>query len=232
MKGRRRICGLALVALAVPFPALALDGGGTPSSEDARASLTVSASLDGCGLAGTQILCKINTGWNALDGADNYTMSVTGADGSVVDYGETSGQGSSVWVPYVGPGMYSVTVTAWGTPPDEEEEGSPEVIARSSSESSGISAEVAKEQPAPAVPGETRELTDEVEVAEEPAAIEGESVVSDTRDVTPTCEKPPVEETPPPLPPEEIAAPGAEDDEEPPAQEVVDTIPGDDDCAD
>ncbi len=97
MRGRRRIFGLALVALAVPFRALALDGGGASSSEgSASASLTVTASLDSCGLAGTQILCKINAGWNALEGADNYTMSVTSADSSVVDYGETSGQGSSV----------------------------------------------------------------------------------------------------------------------------------------
>ena len=152
MRGRRRIFGLALVGLAVPFPALALDGGGAPSSGGAPASLTVSASLDGCGLAGNQILCKINAGWNALEGADNYTVSVTSANGSVVNYGETSGQGSSVWVPYVGPGTYSVNVTAWGTPPDEEEDGSAEVIARSPATPESISTRAGQEPPATAVP--------------------------------------------------------------------------------
>ncbi len=101
-------------------------------------------------------MCKIDAGWNALEGADNYSVSVTSADGSVVDQGETSGQGSSVWVPYVGPGTYSVTVTAYGTPPGEEEDGEPEVIARESSMSGGISTEAAKTPPASLAPGESR----------------------------------------------------------------------------
>ena len=107
---RKRILGLALIALAVPFPALALEGGGVEAS--GSPGLTVTASLDSCGLAGTQIMCKIDAGWNSLEGADSYSVSVTSADGSVIDMGETTGQGTSVWVPYVGSGTYSVSVTA------------------------------------------------------------------------------------------------------------------------
>ena len=49
---RRRIMSLALIALVVPFPALALDGGGVDTSAT-PGSLNVSASLAGCGLAGS-----------------------------------------------------------------------------------------------------------------------------------------------------------------------------------
>ena len=142
---RKRILGLALIALAVPFPALALEGGGVEAS--GSPGLTVTASLNSCGLAGSQIMCQIDAGWNSLEGADSYSVSVTSADGSVIDMGETTGQGTSVWVPYVGSGTYSVSVTAWGTPPGEEDDGSPEVIARDSSMSGGEVDAVAKSPP-------------------------------------------------------------------------------------
>jgi hypothetical protein len=198
---RRRIFGLALVALAVPFPALALDGGGSPAAGTGPQSLTVTASLDSCGLAGAQILCKINAGWNSIDGAENYAVSVTSADGSVVDFGETSGQGTSVWVPYVGSGTYSVTVTAWGTPPGEEEDGSPEVIVRSTSKEGGVSAEATRDPVADPVPGESREVAPEVpEVGEEPVVPDEVSPI-EPREETPVCEvpPPPVSDTPVPL---------------------------------
>jgi len=224
----RRIFALALVALAVPFPALALDGGGTPDSQGGTASLTVTASLDSCGLAGSQVMCKIDAGWNALDGAENYTVSVTSPNGAVVDQGETSGQGSSVWVPYVGPGTYSITVTAYGTPPGEEDDGSPEVIARESLKSGGISDEASETPPATLAPGESRE-TGDTEVGETP--VEGDGTLpGDPREDPPTCEELPVDDVPVSEP--EIEDANSPDGVAPLPPEVVDTIPGDDDCAD
>lgn len=132
MTGRRRILGLALIALAVPFPALALDG--EPGGGPAPASLSVFASLDRCGTAEARVLCKIDAGWSGIEDADHYKLSVIGADGSIIDYGQTTGQSTSLYVPYVGPGTYSVRVSAWGTPPGDE---APELIAREVARSSG-----------------------------------------------------------------------------------------------
>lgn len=222
---RKRVLGLALIALAVPFPALALEGGGAEGS--GSPGLSVSASLESCGLAETQIMCKINAGWNSLEGAETYSVSVTSPDGSVIDMGETSGQGSSVWVPYVGSGTYSVSVSAWGTPPGEEDDGTPEVIDRSTSMSGGEVDGVAKTPPEAAA-DDSRGDDGAEPAGEEPPVDEIDPV--EPRDETPVCEEPPVEE--PPLPPAEPETLPAEDDEpEAPAEpEVVDTIPADDDC--
>ena len=223
----KRIFGLALIALAVPFPALALEGGGVEAS--GSPGLTVTASLDECGLTGAQIMCKIDAGWNHLEGAESYTVSVTGANGSVVDYGQSSGQGTSVWVPYVGSGTYSVQVTAWGTPPGEEDGGSPEPIARSTAMSGGNADAVAESAPA-GTPEDGRIEEGSLPGEEEPAAVD-EVPPGDPRDETPVCENPPADE-PPELPaPETDASPaGAAASEAPAEPEVVDTIPADDDC--
>jgi hypothetical protein len=222
---RNRILGLALIALAVPFPALALDGGG--AQETGSPGLSVTASLDSCGLAGSQIMCKIDAGWNTLEGAETFSVSVTSADGSVVDMGETTGQGTSVWVPYAGSGSYSVEVTAWGTPPGEEDDGRPEVIARSSTFEGAELDDVAKS--APEQTSGTSRADEGAETAtEDPGVIEGE-VPEEPRDETPVCEEPPVEK--PPLPPAPEAASAEGDVSEVSAEpEVVDTIPPDDDC--
>ena len=153
-------------------------------------------------------------------------MSVTSPNGSVVDQGETSGQGSSVWVPYVGPGTYSVTVTAYGTPPGEEDDGDPEVIARESSLSGGISAEASKTPPATLAPGESR-TPGVANTSDDPVVVDG-SLPEDPRDEIP-CEEVPVDDEPPTLP--EIDDAGAPDGVAPLPPEVEDTIPGDDDCA-
>lgn len=226
---RRRIFGLALIALVVPFPALALDGGGSPSA--GGATLTVSASLDSCGLGGAQIMCKIDAGWNSLEGAESYSVSVTSADGSVVDYGTTSGQGMSVWVPYVGSGSYSVNVTAWGTPPGEDDDGSPEVLARSESASSAEAGGVARTLPDDTV-SDPRDPAVSLPAAEEPVAPDVPEV-GDPREELPVCEEPVAEEAPPPPAEDETAAVPADEDTRavaPVEPEVVDTIPVDGDC--
>lgn len=223
MSPGRRIFGLVLIALAVPFPALALDGGKSPDAEGSQ-TLSVTASLDSCGLAGSQVMCKINAGWNALDGADNYSVSVTSPNGAVVDQGETSGQGSSIWVAYVGPGTYSVTVTAYGTPPGEDEDGDPEVIARESSLSGGISAGASKNPPATLAPGEAR--TPGVADAGDNPIVGDADLPDDPRDET--CDETPVGDDPGTLP--EIEDANTPDGVAPPPPEVEGTIPGDDDC--
>lgn len=117
---RRRPLLYTLLALAIPLPAFALEGGGAEAPAG-PAALSVSASLGECGLAETTIVCRIDASWGSVEGAEYYTVSVTRADGSVVDYGTVGGGGTSLWVPYVGAGTYSVQVAAWGTPPDEDQ---------------------------------------------------------------------------------------------------------------
>jgi hypothetical protein len=119
---------LAALALCVPLPAFALSGG-DPAPETAG-TLGVSASLDSCGIAGSSVVCKIDASWNSVEGATSYNAEVTSPDGSVVDYGDAGGAGTSFWVPYVGPGTYTVTVSAYGDPPGADKR---EVLAKDSS---------------------------------------------------------------------------------------------------
>ena len=106
---------LVAAALAVPIQAGALSGG-------KGGGLTVSASLDYCGTSGNGISCKIDVSWNGVEGAERYSAVTTLADGTVLDLGTVgSGPGggsSSIWVPYAGDGLYTVTITAWGNDPD------------------------------------------------------------------------------------------------------------------
>ena len=126
---RRRTVALAALALCVPIPAWALSGG-DPAPETAG-TLGVSASLDSCGIAGSSVVCKIDASWNSIEGATSYSANVTSSDGSVVDYGDAGGSGTSFWVPYVGPGTYTVAVSAYGNPPGEDKR---ELITKDSSE--------------------------------------------------------------------------------------------------
>jgi hypothetical protein len=121
---RKRALLYAALALAVPLPALALPGG------SGAADLGVEASLGGCGLSGGAIACRIDASFNRVPDAEYYTASVTAANGSVTDLGTVSGGGGSgaasigAWVPYVGNGTYTVTVSAWGY----DERGRPKVV--------------------------------------------------------------------------------------------------------
>lgn len=221
---RKRALGLALIALAVPFPAFAISGGGS-----APASLTVTASLDHCGLAESQIICKIDAGWNSVEGADDYAVSVTGADGSVVDYGRTTGQGTSVWVPYSGPGTYSVQITAWGTPPDEDEDGDREVLARSSSMSGEIDDSVREAPASKQAPGEGRDVAESEEATDDPVEPEG-GMPGDPMPEAPSCDEETSEPDPDPKPMSAAAADAdAEDDA---AAESQEPDPDEDGCDD
>ena len=154
----------------------------------------MNASLGGCGLAETAIVCRIDAGWNAAEGADYYLVSVTRPDGSVVDLGESSGTSRSVYVPYVGPGTYTVEVAAWGTPPGEEE---PEVIVREEATSTGAarpSGRARTESERATVPGEGRGssgVADVIAVGDEPTAAPAPG-----GDGRPVCDEEPVDEEP------------------------------------
>ena len=132
MRPSRRTLVLAALALCVPIPALALPEG-DPAPETAG-TLGVSATLDSCGIAGDQVVCKIDASWNAVPGATSYSASVTSPGGGVVDYGDAGGSGTSFWVPYAGPGTYTVTVSAYGDPPGPAKR---ELLTKDSSEAGG-----------------------------------------------------------------------------------------------
>lgn len=196
---RRRTILLTMLALLVPLPAFALTEDGGPAGP---VEIAVSASLGGCGLAETQIVCQIDASWSAVEDADYYTLSVTRADGSVVDYGQSAGTGTSMWVPYVGSGTYSVEVVAWGTP---AEEAKAQVIARDRATSQTETARPAMTDADEAAPGErghqaagpgTVPVTGEPAGEDPDAAPEPELV----------CEEPTPEPAPEPVePPDEVA---------------------------
>lgn len=128
----RRPFVLALLALAAPLPAFAI---AQSSGETAPGALSVSVALDGCGLVGTEVVCKLDASYGAVDGATSYTAAVTRADGSVVDYGEVGAGGTSLWVPYVGSGTYSVEIAAYGDP--ARPGGEPKLLSRDYSSAEG-----------------------------------------------------------------------------------------------
>ena len=110
---------LTLLALAAPLPAFALNSDGSGTASATPTTLNVSTTLGSCGLAGTEIVCELNVAYDTVSGASAYTASVTRADGSVVDYGNVGAGSASLYVPYVGPGSYSVRITAYGSTPEE-----------------------------------------------------------------------------------------------------------------
>ena len=164
MPSRRTIL-LALLALAVPLPAFALSGGETSEP----AGISVSASLGDCGLAESRIVCQIDASWNAVEGAD-------------------------VRDPERGAGTYSVQVSAWGTPPGDEEA---RVIARDRSTSTERFERSALDRSAEAgadeathEAGEDAEAPDEDAAGHEPA---GETPPEEPAE-EPVCVEPPAEE--------------------------------------
>jgi hypothetical protein len=128
----RRAFVYAALALAAPLPAFALSQNG---GDAAPAALSVSASLDQCGLIETEVVCKLDASYGELPGATSYTASVTRADGSVVDYGEVGAGATSLWVPYVGSGTYTVEIAAYGDP--KRAGGKPRLLSRDQSSAEG-----------------------------------------------------------------------------------------------
>ncbi len=109
---------LTLLALAAPLPAFAIsEQAFEPLTATAGpAAISVSTSLDSCGILDDGVVCKLDVSFNSIPNADSYSATVTRADGSVIDYGTVAPGGTSLWVPYVGAGNYSVRITAYGEP--------------------------------------------------------------------------------------------------------------------
>jgi len=127
-----------MLALAAPLPAFAISEL-APTSEGQVAQLSVTTSLESCGVLDNGLVCTLNVSFEPLPEATGYSASVTRADGSVIDAGAISAGGSSIYVPYVGSGTYSVRVTAYGDPEPVEvtgDEVEPEVIATDVGEAS------------------------------------------------------------------------------------------------
>jgi hypothetical protein len=192
---RKRALLYATLALAVPLPALAIPGG------SGAADLGVEASLERCGLAGGSIVCRINASFNQLADAEYYTASVTAANGSVTDLGTVSDGGGTgaastgVWVPYVGNGTYTVTVSAWGY----DERGRPEVVR---SEHSGAEGDAKLKRA-----GEAEAVTaPEAPVEEEPVPVEPTTPVPPEDPPSECPDEADPETQPDATPPEESAA--------------------------
>ena len=202
----RRALLYAALALAVPLPALAITAhGGGDAGQPAPVDLQVSASLDSCGTAADTIVCKIDASWNSVPGATRYTANVTRADGTVVDFGDIGGTSESFWVPYAGNGTYTVSVSAYGTPPGADEE---ELVARDRADTGGSShrsdagtAEATVQEAAggattdsgDATVDDSEEAPEEDVTTEEPAPDEDCDGVPDSEDPEPSAD----EETPP-----------------------------------
>ena len=130
-----------------------------PPTPPAVRGARVSTALDSCGTLEDEVICKLDVSYNALPEAASYSAAVTRADGSVVDYGGVAPGGTSLWVPYVGSGTYSVRVTAYGAP--EQPDGDKEVV---STEVTPTETET-----------EVREATSEAEVEASSATSEAEA---------------------------------------------------------
>jgi hypothetical protein len=192
---RRRALIYAALALAVPLPALALTGG-------SESGLSVSASLQRCGVGGSGVMCEIGASFGGVDGAEYYTATVTAPDGTVTDYGQVAGAGAgstSVWVPYVGSGTYTVTVTAWGY----DDRGHKEELETKEAGAEGGSGRVREGHGSPV--DEAGEYSLPSESPEEPPAAELQPVPD-----TPVCDS--VEVPPPPPPASDGTEPPTESD--------------------
>ena len=127
---RRRPLLYALLALAVPLPALALTGGGEAGGEPPVSRLARRL-RDLVRLDRLQDRRLLERGRGRRPGTPPASP------------GRRLGRrlrrrrqrrSSSFWVPYAGNGTYTVTVSAYGTPPGSDE---PEVIAEGSSDDGG-----------------------------------------------------------------------------------------------
>ncbi len=205
---------LALLALAAPLPAFAIsDQAFQPvTASPGPAAISVSTSLDSCGVLEDGVVCKIDVSFNSVPNADSYSATVTRADGSVIDYGGVGAGGTSLWVPYVGSGNYSVRITAYGEPESPKDpDGRGDVLA------TGYSRSGDKDKP-DKDPETTRDHATETATeitgrdpgtAPENAAADGTatSEVGASAAATSTCapaEPPPPPPTPPIEPPEDL----------------------------
>jgi hypothetical protein len=226
---RKRALLYAVLALAVPLPALAIEtGSGTTS-------LGVEASLGGCGIGDAAITCRIDASFNRVADAEYYTASVTAPDGSVSDLGTVAAGGgegrtsAGLSVRYAGNGEYTVTITAWGY----DERGRADPVGTDDAGTDG-DATAKGEGDLEAVNPPVEPTADSEQDVEDPAPAEEAPPLED--EVEPECPEPetplppaeglPTEEPPPGEPPATVPPAGEADasaseplgDEVPPAE--------------
>jgi hypothetical protein len=219
VRGHRRAALYAALALAIPLPAFALTG---EDAGDAPAGLDVSASLVGCGLAKSHIVCTIDATYGPVEGATSYSASVTAPNGAVTDYGAVEPGAAALTVPYAGNGTYSVRITAYGDPPGPAETG---VIDTATSDEAGGEANIEVR----GARGEAPEERDDEAAPQAPAVDGGEIAPAAT---TPEAAAPaaPAAAGPAPAPQTgggEAPAPAPTDPcaEEPPTEPALDEAP-------
>jgi len=212
MSGRRRTILLAALVLATPVSAWAV-GEGALQTGSAQASISVSTSLRSCGVIEDGVACELGVSFGAVDGASSYTAAVTRADGSVIDYGAVAPGGTSLWVPYVGSGTYSVRITAYGEPESPKDaDGRGEVIAKGYSSGDDADGEAAPAEGDPRYALDPGEVDSEASGrnpeqggnAEPDGAAETEVGPAATTAPSAACTTAPAEPAPPlPMPPVE-----------------------------
>ncbi|HEX5954858.1 MAG TPA: hypothetical protein VFY37_02895 [Solirubrobacterales bacterium] len=215
---------LELLALAASTPALASADNAMEPTDAARgpAALEVSTALDSCGTLSDEVICKLDVSYNTLPEAASYSAAVTRADGSVVDYGGVAPGGTSLWVPYVGSGNYSVRVTAYGAP--EQPDGGKEVV---STEVTPTETETEVREATSEAEVEASAATSEAE-AETRGALEAETdtgqaeAAVEATPTAPTCTAAP---PPEPIAPEPLPEPPPEDLDPANPDEDADGIP-------
>jgi hypothetical protein len=216
---------LTLLALAASTPALATSDNGTePTSADrGPAALEVSTSLDSCGTLESKTICKLDVSYNTLPEATTYSASVTHADGSVVDYGTVAAGGTSLWVPYVGPGTYSVRVTAFGDPP-RPKGGKKDVISAETSRAKSVAKPRKKENTKNRSKVKARGATAQVEAESRGGAPETDTgKVKAAAQAAPSCAA--AGPAPDPIAPEPLPEPPPEDLDPANPDEDADGIP-------
>jgi hypothetical protein len=197
---------LTLLALAAPLPAFAISNQAFEpvTAAPGPAAISVSTSLDSCGVLNDNIVCKLDVSFNPIPNADTYSATVTRADGSVIDYGGVGAGGTSLWVPYVGAGNYSVRITAYGQPETPSDpDGHGDVIA------TGTSRTGQGNDRSPRTADQRN--TDTQVTGRDPSAQQNtnpdgtstSSVGASAAAVTPACTEPVTPTPAPPVPPEE-----------------------------
>jgi hypothetical protein len=215
---------LELLALAASTPALASADKAMEPADAARgpAALEVSTALDSCGTLEDEVICKLDVSYNALPEAASYSAAVTRADGSVVDYGGVAAGGTSLWVPYVGSGTYSVRVTAYGAP--EQPAGDQEVVSTEVTPTP-TETEVREATSEPEVEAGSATSEAEAETRGAPAAEADTGQAEASVEATPTAPACTAAPPPEPIAPEPLPEPPPEDLDPANPDEDADGIP-------
>jgi hypothetical protein len=82
-------------------------------------TLSVSASVSGCEGSGGAITCEVDASFGSISGAEYYTAKVTAPGGGAQSFGRVGPGSASLPVSWTGNGEYVVTISAWGSDPDE-----------------------------------------------------------------------------------------------------------------